>query len=67
MKEYKTEIAIIIGAIIISITLFFSVTHDKRKAFNYCMELTEYFKNMEKPIKRMECMFRAYNIDRRAY
>jgi len=37
IKEYKTQIAIIIGALIISFTVYLGMTHDYRTKVNECV------------------------------
>jgi|TARA_B110000438_G_scaffold279162_1_gene303355 hypothetical protein len=44
MKNLTVPISIIVGAIIISISIFFAVTHDKRVKFNICMNTLFYSK-----------------------
>jgi len=38
MKEYLIPISIIVGAIIMSITIFLATTSHDRKAYDFCME-----------------------------
>ena len=38
LKEYKTQIAIIIGAIIIGFSIYYSSTHEVRTKIKKCVE-----------------------------
>jgi hypothetical protein len=40
-KDYLIPIAIIVGAIIISLTTYLAVTSHDRKAYEFCMERLE--------------------------
>tara|TARA_R110002012_G_scaffold58815_1_gene152938 strand:+ start:540 stop:734 length:195 start_codon:yes stop_codon:yes gene_type:complete len=46
MKNYLTPLAILIGSIIISISVYLAITSEQRAKFNYCVE--SYSKNFPK-------------------
>ena len=57
MKKHLIPISIIIGAIIVSITVFLATTSHDRKAYNFCMKHIEV--DPENKIK--ECKSYIYN------
>ena len=38
IKEYKTQIAIIVGALIVAFSIYFSMTYEVRTKINKCIE-----------------------------
>jgi|9_EtaG_2_1085328.scaffolds.fasta_scaffold24064_1 hypothetical protein len=38
MKDYLTPLAIIVGSIIISISVYLALTSERREKFNHCVE-----------------------------
>ena len=46
MKDYLTPLAIIVGSIIISISVYLALTSERRAKFNHCVE--SYSKNFPK-------------------
>jgi len=53
-EKYKTQIAIIIGSIIIAATIFYTSTYEKRAKYNWCLELqkSEFKERNLKPDKK---------------
>ena len=50
MKNYLTPLAILVGSVIISVSLYLAITSEQRAQFNWCVE--SYSKNHpEAPLK----------------
>ena len=58
MKNYLTPIAILIGSIIISVSVYLAITSKERAQFNYCVE-TNSKKYPEAPLKETKKLCRA--------
>ena len=58
MKNYLTPIAILIGSIIISVSVYLAITSKERARFNYCVE-TNSKKYSEAPLEETKKLCRA--------
>ena len=50
MKNYLTPLAILVGSVIISVSLYLAITSEQRAQFNWCVEFTQ--KPSRSPTKR---------------
>tara|TARA_B100000575_G_C22538536_1_gene345951 strand:- start:152 stop:346 length:195 start_codon:yes stop_codon:yes gene_type:complete len=58
MKNYLTPLAILLGSIIISISVYLAITSEERATFNYCVE-TNSKKYKTAPLEETKKLCRA--------
>lgn len=65
IEKYKTQIAIVIGSIIISFALYYSMTAEYRNKLKICVESSSRVKTKENTENRKEwCEFRIARFGR---
>mgnify|MGYP005642302331 CR=1 FL=1 len=63
MKTYLIPLAILVGSIIISVSVYFAITSKERIRFNHCVET--YSKNSSAPLKETKnfCKTILYSLN----